>query len=66
MDETTTAVTTGAIDTLLSTATKLVEFSGDMLSVLIANPVYAFLFSGTVVTAGIVIIKKFKRVATSR
>lgn len=56
-------VTTTALDTLMTAATKLVEFSGDCLSTMIANPVYAFLFAGCIVGVGLSIVRKLKNTA---
>lgn len=61
----TTAVTTNVLDTLMASATKLVEFSGQCLTVMIENPVYAFLFSGCIVGIGLGIVRKLKKTARS-
>lgn len=55
--------TTTALDTLMSAATKLVEFSGDCLTIMINNPVYAFMFAGCIVSLGLVIVRKLKGTA---
>lgn len=55
--------TTTALDTLMSAATKLVEFSGDCLTTMISNPVYAFMFASCIVSVGLVIVRKLKNTA---
>lgn len=61
-----TTVVSGGLDTLLDAATQLVEFSGDCLNIIIANPVYAFLFAGVVIGAGITVVKMFLRLTKKR
>lgn len=64
MDATTT--TTTAVDTMLDTAMKVVEFSGDCLSYLVENPIYAFMFAGVFIGVGVAVIKKFKSAAGAK
>ena len=59
------STTTSAMDSLLDASTKLVEFSGDCLTTMIQNPVYAFLFAGTIVGVGLVIVSKLKHTASN-
>lgn len=55
--------TTSTMDTLMSAATDLVEFSGQCLNTMIENPVYAFMFAGTVVGVGLYIVRQLKKTA---
>lgn len=65
MDGTTTAVSSGALDTLMQSATKLVEFSGDCLTTMIQNPVYAFLFAGCIIGVGLTVVRMLKHTASN-
>lgn len=55
------AVTTNSLDIVLDNVTKVVGFSGDMLNVMLANPIYAFLFAVSFVGIGIGIVSLFRR-----
>ncbi len=51
----------GGLDDVLSNVTKVVEFSGTMLSAMLANPIYAFLFAVSFIGIGISIVRLFRR-----
>lgn len=56
--------TTGTqMETLISAAGSVVEFSGTMLNTMIENPVYAFMFAAGFVGIGLGIVTKLKRTA---
>lgn len=60
-DAGTTEAVTNSLDTVLDNVTKVVSFSGDMLNVMLANPIYAFLFAVSFVGIGIGIVSLFRR-----
>lgn len=58
----TEGATTG-LDNVLSNVTKVVQFSGDMLNVMLANPIYAFLFAVSFISIGVGIVSLFRNAA---
>jgi len=54
--------TTG-LDNVLSNVTKVIQFSGDMLNAMLANPIYAFLFAVNFISIGVGIVALFRSAA---
>ncbi|MDE6016517.1 MAG: hypothetical protein K2H41_12620 [Acetatifactor sp.] len=51
------------IDTIITAAGSVVDFSGTLLTTMIAHPVYAFLFAAGFVGIGLGIVSRLKRTA---
>ena len=60
LDETTATV---SLENLFDTGMQVIEFSGDILNYMIAHPVYALFFAGSVVGIGLMIIRGLKKTA---
>lgn len=54
---------TAGLDNVLGNVAKVVEFSGTMLSAMLANPIYAFLFASSFISIGISIVSMFRSAA---
>lgn len=57
------AAATG-VDAVIESAGKVVEFSGTMLTTMLGNPIYAFLFAAGFVSIGLGIVRRLKRTAS--
>ncbi len=53
----------GTVDSLLASGTKAVEFSGQILRTMIANPVYSFMLGAGLVGIGIALVRALKNAA---
>ena len=52
--------TSNGLDNVLNNVLKVVDFSGTMLDVMLAHPIYSFLFAVSFVGIGIGIINMFR------
>lgn len=57
------AGSSGGLDNVLNNVTKVVQFSGDMLNAMLANPIYAFLFAVNFISIGVGIVALFRSAA---
>lgn len=55
--------TTTAMDSIISAASQVIEFSSTCLNTMIENPVYAFCFAAGFVGIGLGIVRKLKNTA---
>ena len=53
------------MDTLLTTAGKVIEFSGTCLTAMVENPIYAFYFACGLVPIGLGMVAHLKHTARS-
>ena len=51
---------TSGLDSVLNNVVKVIDFSGTMLDVMLAHPIYSFLFAVSFVGIGISIINLFR------
>ncbi len=56
---------TNVLETLMDSATQLVEFSGDCLTTMVQNPLYAFLFAGCIIGVGLTVVRMLKNTASN-
>ncbi len=48
------------LDNVLNNVSRVVQFSGDMLNVMLENPIYAFLFAVSFIGIGVGIVNLFR------
>lgn len=54
---------TSVLDTLVTAASKVVEFSGTMLNAMVENPIYAFYLAAGLVGVGLSMVALLKNTA---